>query len=74
MTFSSERFGRAMTFIQSPGAGREAGVEAEITGEKRGVAEIVVPGKLLERLVCAKSSCLSLEDDDAGTISGNREI
>ena len=76
MTFSSKRFGRALTFFQSPGAWREAGVKAEITGEKRGVAEIVVPGKLLQRLVCAGKFLLEFEydivvDQSLGTVARN---
>ena len=65
-----------MTFFQSPGAGREAGVKAEITCEKRGVAEIVVPGKLLQRFVCAGKFLLELEydivvDQSLGAVTGN---
>ena len=54
MTSTTESGGSAgKSSSESPGAGREAGVNAEITGEKRGVAEIVVPGKLLEGLAGA---------------------
>ena len=37
-------------FMQTPGSRGLTGVVTEITGEEGGVTEIVVPGKLLQRL------------------------
>ena len=49
--------------MQTPGSWGLTGVVTEITGEEGGVTEVVVPGKLLQRLAGTGEFLLKFEDD-----------
>ena len=63
-------------FMQTPGSWGLTGVVTEITGEEGGVTEVVVPGKLFERLAGTGKFLLKFEDNVVvhkrlGAVAGN---